>query len=336
MGYGGNLIWTTVFKALAARTGRAIAPVHMPLLSDLLAGALYDRSVSLADDPIYRLNPRLAFPPTHAKNAAIRLLDAGFVRALSLLRLRRTYELWIVHHTAARDDGQGALLVHVDMRVHSYAARQDRRRTYWKSHARAADAMLEHLGGGTASDACEMYFSAAEETATDALLAQAGIDGPFVAFEPETNRDFFGDLRAWPSESWQATMARLATSHPRLRLVQVGTRTSSPAIAGAVDLRGKTSFREACLVLKRARLFIGTESGLMHAANAVGAPALILWGGLTLPEFIGYPQCQRTLCKYVACAPCGNNGWCDNGHICMTRIGVAEAFDAANELLEAA
>jgi hypothetical protein len=336
MGYGGNLIWTTVFKALNARMGRAVAPVHMPLLSDLAAGALYDRSVSLADDAIYRFNPRLDFPPTCAKSAAARLFDAGFVRALSLLGLRRAFELWVVRRTQARDDGQGPLLVHVDMRVHSYAARQDRRRTYWKKHARAADAMLEHLGGGTADDRCEMFFSAAEESATDALLAQAGIGGPFVAFEPETNRDFFGDLRAWSRENWQAAIARLAASHPKLRLVQVGAAASTPAIADAVDLRGKTSFRQACLVLKRARLFIGTESGLMHAANAVDARALILWGGLTLPEFIGYPQRQRTLCKYVACAPCGNNGWCDNGRICMTRIGVDETLAAANAILEAA
>jgi hypothetical protein len=335
MGYGGNLIWTTVFKALNTRNARAVAPVHMPLASDLAAGAVYDRSVSLADDAIYRFNPRLAFPPTRAKNAVARLLDAGFVRAMSLLGLRRAFELWVVRRVAARDDGQGPLFVHVDMRVHSYAARQDRRRTYWKRHARAADAMLEHLGGGTADDSCEMFFSAAEEAGADSLLAQVGIDGPFVAFEPETNRDYFGDLRAWPRENWEATMARLAAAHPKLRLVQVGAATSVPAIAGAVDLRGKTSFRAACLVLKRARLFIGTESGLMHAANAVGARALILWGGLTLPEFIGYPQRQRTLCKYVACAPCGNNGWCDNGRICMTRIGVDEALDAANAMLEA-
>jgi len=336
MGYGGNLIWTTVFKTLNERTGRAVAPVHMPLATDLAAGFLYDRSVSLAADAIYRGNPRLAFPLACAKNAVQRLLDESFARALSLFGLRRSFELWVVRRTAARDDGQGPLLVHVDMRVHSYAAHQARRRTFWKNHARAADAMLEHLGGGTADDSCEMHFSAAEEAATDAILAKAGIAGPFVAFEPETNRDFFGDLRAWPRENWQAMMARLATAHPHLRLVQVGAATSAPAIAGAVDLRGKTQFREACLVLKRAQLFLGTESGLMHAANAVGARALILWGGLTLPEFIGYPQRQRTLCKYVACAPCGNNGWCDNGRICMTRIGVDEALGAAEQMLESA
>jgi len=119
MGYGGNLIWTSVFKALNTQTGRAVSPVHMPLPSDLAAGALHDRSVSLAEDAIYRLNPRLVFPPARAKNVAARLLDAGFVRGLSLLGLRRAYELWVVRRTAVRDDGQGPLLVHVDMRVHS-------------------------------------------------------------------------------------------------------------------------------------------------------------------------------------------------------------------------
>ncbi|MFN7193733.1 MAG: hypothetical protein ACK5U4_20035, partial [Rhodospirillales bacterium] len=175
-----------------------------PLASDLAAGFFYDRSVSLSADAIYRGNSRLVFPPARAKNAIQRLLDAGFLRALSLFGLRRSFELWIVRRTAARDDGQGPLLVHVDMRVHSYAARQERRRTIWKSHARAADAMLEHLGGGTADDVCEMYFSPAEEAAADEILAGAGIDGPFVVFEPETNRDFFGDLRAWPHENWDA------------------------------------------------------------------------------------------------------------------------------------
>jgi hypothetical protein len=333
MGYGGNLIWTTVFRALNLRTGRAVAPVHMPLASDLAAGALYDRSLSLADDAIYRFNPRLVFPQTSAKSVAARLFDSVFARALSLLGLRRAFELWIVRRTAARDDGQGALLVHVDMRIHSYAHRQERRRTFWKAHARAADAMLEHLGGGTADDVCELYFSPAEEAAADAILAKAGIDGPFVAFEPETNRDFFGDLRAWPHESWQATMSRLAAIYPYLRLVQTGAASSAPAIAGAVDLRGRTSFREACLILRRARLFVGTEGGLMHAANAIRARALVLWGGITLPEFVGYPSRQRILCKYVACAPCGNNGWCENGRICMRNISVDEVVEAMIEEL---
>lgn len=333
MGYGGNLIWTTVFKALNEREGRAVAPVHMPRASDLAAGRLYDADTDLRDDPIYRGNPRLFFAPRRPKGAVARLVDRGFVRLLSLAGQRERYERWIVARAARADDGRAPMLVHVDMRIHSYAAAQERRRTVWKAAPRAATAMLEHLGGGTASDDCEMYFAADEHREAARVLDEAGVAGPFVAVEPETNTAYFGDLRAWPRESWQATVERVRRARSDVAIVQLGVGTA-PALEGAVDLRNRTSFRVAALLLAKARLFVGTEGGLMHAANAVGARALILWGGITLPEFIGYPTRQRTLCKYVACAPCGQNGWCDNGRICMRTIAVDEVFGAVLEMLE--
>ncbi len=111
-------------------------------------------------------------------------------------------------------------------------------------------------------------------------------------------------------------------------VVQIGLGRSG-ILSGAVDLTVKTDFRGAARVIREAALFIGTEGGLMHAARAVDARALILWGGITLPEFIGYPDHQTTICKHVECAPCGNAGWCDYGHRCMQEITVDEVFDAA-------
>lgn len=333
MGYGGNLIWTSVFKALAAREGRLIAPVHLPGPSDLVQGRLYDGATSLATDEIYRGNPALAFPQAAPKSALARLGDAAFFRALSLLGLRERYERFVLAKATAANATANEYIVHVDMRLHSYAAAQTKRRTVWKNAPRAASAMLDHLGGGDAAPTCEMFFDADERALAARTLEDAGVAGPFVAFEPDTNRAFFGDLRAWPFEFWQAALAQLGKRRPDLRLVQLGTGTG-PAIAGAIDLRGRTSFRSAALILAQARLFVGTESGLMHASQAVGGRALILWGGLTLPEFIGYPQSQRTLCKYVACAPCGNNGWCDNGRICMRKISVEEVVAAMVEELD--
>ncbi len=303
MGYGGNLIWTSAFKALAEREKRPIAPVH------------------------------LAFPEVSPKNALARLGDAAFFRALSLLGLRERFERWVLARATAANAMGSSYLVHVDMRLHSYAAAQTRRNTVWKNAPRAASAMLDHLGGGETAPTCEMFFDAHERALAARALKDVGVSGPFVAFEPDTNRTFFGDLRAWPIEFWQAALTQLGQRRPDLRLVQLGTGTG-PTVAGAFDLRGRTSFRVAALVLAQARLFVGTESGLMHAAQAVGGRALILWGGLTLPEFIGYPQSQRTLCKYVACAPCGNNGWCDNGRICMRGISVEEVVAAMVEELE--
>ncbi len=74
----------------------------------------------------------------------------------------------------------------------------------------------------------------------------------------------------------------------------------------------------------------------MHAARAVDAPALILWGGVTLPEFAGYPDKHHIICHRVPCAPCGQFGWCKNGHICMNSISVAEVLRAALTCIEQA
>ena len=117
-----------------------------------------------------------------------------------------------------------------------------------------------------------------------------------------------------------------------MAVVQVGV-PGTPSVPHTVDIRGRTTFREAAALIQRSALFIGTEGGLMHAARAVDANALILWGGVTLPEFAGYPDNHRIICHRVHCAPCGQFGWCDNGHICMRDISVKETLDAALECL---
>jgi len=45
-----------------------------------------------------------------------------------------------------------------------------------------------------------------------------------------------------------------------------------------IDLVGRTDLLTAHACLKRARLFIGNDSGLMHLAAAAGAPTLGLFG----------------------------------------------------------
>jgi ADP-heptose:LPS heptosyltransferase len=60
----------------------------------------------------------------------------------------------------------------------------------------------------------------------------------------------------------------------------------------------------------------------MHAAAAVKAPSLILWGGITLPSFAGYQNYQKILSNFVSCAPCGQLGWCDNDRKCMTSLTI--------------
>jgi ADP-heptose:LPS heptosyltransferase len=48
--------------------------------------------------------------------------------------------------------------------------------------------------------------------------------------------------------------------------------------AGIVDFTGKLHLMDVAALLKRARLFVGNDSGVMHIAAAMGAPTLGLFG----------------------------------------------------------
>jgi ADP-heptose:LPS heptosyltransferase len=49
-------------------------------------------------------------------------------------------------------------------------------------------------------------------------------------------------------------------------------------LPGAIDLVGAVSLPEAAVLLQRAALFIGNDSGLMHLSAAAGAPTIGLFG----------------------------------------------------------
>ena len=138
-----------------------------------------------------------------------------FFRALGLTRMRKSYERYVFARSE-KAAARGALrLLHIDMRIHSYAERQTAKRMIWKPQARAADAVLANFGSGPASEDCELYLTDAEHAAADALMAREGISRGFVIVEPDTNRDYFGQLRAWPRDRWLAFVRKMRTAIPR-------------------------------------------------------------------------------------------------------------------------
>ena len=284
----------------------------MPGLSDLFSGCVYDRSYSFSDDIIFRNNPNFLFPSTTRKSTFEQILDKTLKIVLKVPSLRQAYEYWVFNKAERIFHNGGLHFVHIDMQRHSYASHQTRWKTFWKN-GRAEQAMAEPFGIKNTPSAPKLYFDQTEREHVLSLLFSASLNGQFIVIEPDTNCDWFGELRAWPISRWQVVCDTLRLAHPDIPIVQIGLGRLG-IINGAIDLTKKTSFREAALIIEQAILFMGTEGGLMHAARSVEAKALILWGGITLPEFIGYPEHQVTLCKYVDCAPCGNAGWCDQSH----------------------
>jgi ADP-heptose:LPS heptosyltransferase len=133
--------------------------------------------------------------------------------------------------------------------------------------------------------------------------------------------------KQWFSERFQEVVNRLKDD---FKLVQLGS-ASDPALAGAVDLRGKTNMRETAAVLANCRLYLGNVGFLMHLARSVECPSVILFGGREAPWQSGY-SCNINLYSAVPCAPCWLWNKCDHNRLCMDKITASEVVDAVGQI----
>lgn len=87
------------------------------------------------------------------------------------------------------------------------------------------------------------------------------------------------ESRNWDTAKWRE-LVQILTDTYQLDVVEVGLR---PALAGFTNpcyksLCGQLSILETAEVIRRAAVFIGTDSGPAHLANAVGTYGVILLG----------------------------------------------------------
>ncbi|HSZ52674.1 MAG TPA: glycosyltransferase family 9 protein [Caulobacteraceae bacterium] len=128
-----------------------------------------------------------------------------------------------------------------------------------------------------------LFTSEATEARADALTAG---EGPILAVGPCAN--WIG--KTWPAERFARLAHLLLDAGGPLaggRLMVVGgpdDRRAAGAVLSAaprervIDLVGREDLLTVYSALKRVRLFIGCDSGLMHLAAAAGAPTLGLFG----------------------------------------------------------
>ena len=329
MGFGGHLIWTGVFDKLA-KSGEKGAAVKVPLLTDIIRGKLYRRDHSFAEDEVFRLNPDVCHVTPVKKNKVEYVLDYLFEKFISPRFIRLPYEMFVFKLSSIfpifKIKGQDVRAVHIDMRMHSYAKKATSKKLIWVNADNAQSAVGRHFDIKIDEQNCFLHFDAEEIERVRRLLSEHNIQKPFIVFDPDTNTDWFGDLRLWPLEKWKKLISSAHEIDSRIQFVQVGLAKTG-VLKGVKDLTNQTTFREAALIIERSQLFVGTEGGLMHAAAAVNKRALILWGGITEPSFAGYPGLHDIICKDVSCSPCGNLGWCHYEKKCMNDINVEEVLN---------
>ncbi|MBN1426590.1 lipopolysaccharide heptosyltransferase II [Candidatus Fermentibacteria bacterium] len=157
-------------------------------------------------------------------------------------------------------------------------------------------------------------------------LGDAAADAPCIVMAPSAA---FGPAKRWPDERY-AALARELHAITGFPIVLTGTAAESAAIdviARAAGPRvenqaGRTTLSDLASLLRRARVFVGNDSGAAHLAAWIGTPVVVVFGS-TKPLWTR-PMGPRVHVVYrqEPCSPCFARS-CPLGHTnCLTRIDV--------------
>jgi heptosyltransferase-2 len=157
----------------------------------------------------------------------------------------------------------------------------------------------------------EIYPSAGDREAVDALLADAGITGPFVALAPGS---------AWATKRWpyypelaHALVAEIPVAivgGPGDRADARAIRTALGGVGIVADGTGRLTMLQSGELIRRARLLVSNDSAPVHLAGAVNTPVIEIYGP-TVPQFgfAARPELSRIVePDPLPCRPCHHHG----------------------------
>lgn len=109
---------------------------------------------------------------------------------------------------------------------------------------------------------------------------------------------FGKQTKCWVSEKWNKVVKFLIANN--MKVIQLGTAEEEP-FTGAVNLLGRTSLHQTAAFLKKSKLHIDIEGGLVHVARAVGTKSIVLFG--PTPESVFAYEGNISI-RSRTCSPC--------------------------------
>ncbi|HEV8552496.1 MAG TPA: lipopolysaccharide heptosyltransferase II [Casimicrobiaceae bacterium] len=147
----------------------------------------------------------------------------------------------------------------------------------------------------------------------------------------------YGPAKRWPTEHFVALARRLLDEGYAVWLLgspndQAAAQPIVAAVAGVRDLTGRTDLGTAIDLLSLASVVVSNDSGLMHAAAAVGRPLVALFGSSS-PDYTPPLSPLAHVAKIdIACSPCFQRE-CPLGHFkCMRELDVEFVHDLARKV----
>lgn len=183
--------------------------------------------------------------------------------------------------------------------------------------------IAESFGVQLSDDQVSIYLTGEEEQAAQKQLT-AYKNPVIIHITSRCSKN-----QEWPLENW----SQLVKEMPENTFLQIGM-PDEECVPGTIDLRGKTSFREAAALIKSARSFVGINSVFSHVTNAFLTPGVVLFGA-SQPDIWGH---SNNINLYIPerCSPCIDllrGSKCPYGTPCMKNISVRDVVTALRQQL---
>ena len=171
------------------------------------------------------------------------------------------------------------------------------------------------------------------------FLEKKGLTGSYITLVPGA---------AWPQKTWlidhYKELVNLIVNKLGLSIVIIGSKNDGICSAIANDsskqileLHGKLDIRESLAIISLGEMTLGSDTGMVHASEALGVPVAMIMGPTNVQTGGGTSLDKSVVIeKDIWCRPCSQNGnrpCYRSKQYCMTKISTSDVHRAIQRVL---
>jgi heptosyltransferase-2 len=191
---------------------------------------------------------------------------------------------------------------------------------------RYIDLMAEAGARAVAPSAAATFIHLTDE---DRAFARRFLEGgtgsmarTIIGFQPGTSPAM--RWKQWPIERYREVIGRVLRDSPDSQIVLFGSaseaamiREVASGLKGRISLAaGKTSVKQVAALIEQCDLLVCNDSGLMHAAVAVGTPVAAIYGPTDFRRTAPLGDRHMVIRHQLPCSPCFRLEGDDQVHAC--------------------